>query len=144
MRYVKRLKPVQSKLLDAAAQAMENAHNPYSHYYVGAAVLADGNRIFKGCNFENAAFNDSIHAEMAAISAANTAGYRRIRAIAVISREKNGKTKVPATPCGICRQIIFESSRRSGIDVEVIMSNTDRSKIAVMRISQLLPFAFVF
>ncbi len=69
-------------------------------------------------------------------------GYREFSSVAVIARGEDSATLEPTAPCGICRQLLFEASQISGVDIEVIMSNTNRSKVMVMDISELLPMAF--
>lgn len=91
-----------ARLLRAAARARENAHAPYSQFFVGAAVLAGG-RIFAACNVENVSFPLSVCAERNAIAMAIAAGGTRIDAIAVV-----GGGGRPTPPCGGCRQVLAE------------------------------------
>ena len=65
-------------LLDAARAVQANAHVPYSHFPVGAAVRSASGRVFVGCNVENASFPEGICAEAAAIGAMVAAGEREI------------------------------------------------------------------
>jgi cytidine deaminase len=88
-------------LVEAARQARRNAYAPYSHYSVGAAVLAEDGRIFAGANVENASYGMTICAERAAVFAAISAGARRIEAVAVCSENA-------WRPCGACRQVLSE------------------------------------
>ena len=53
-----------------------NAHAPYSHFLVGAAIRTASGRIFAGSNVENVSFPEGICAEAAAIGAMVTAGER--------------------------------------------------------------------
>ena len=56
--------------LFAAAEAVRaRAYAPYSHFSVGAAILADDGRIYAGCNIENAAYPIGNCAEASAIAA---------------------------------------------------------------------------
>ena len=48
-----------AELARLAIQAREMAYTPYSHFNVGAALLAKDGRVFTGCNIENAAYTPS-------------------------------------------------------------------------------------
>jgi cytidine deaminase len=90
-------------LLDTAAAARERAYAPYSKFRVGAALLAADGRIFVGANVENAAYGSTICAERVALPAAVIQGVREFVALAVV-----GDGDGPCTPCGACRQVLFE------------------------------------
>ena len=90
------------RLLRAAARAREYAYAPYSHYPVGAAVLANG-RIYAACNVENGSFPLCVCAERNAVGIAVASGARRIDAVAVV-----GGTSRPSSPCGGWRQVLAE------------------------------------
>src|ERR1700760_2854876 len=90
------------RLLRAASRVRQNAWAPYSHFQVGAAVLAQG-RIFTGCNLENSSYPLSVCAERNAVAAAVAAGAKRIEAVAGV-----GGAARPSAPCGGCRQVLSE------------------------------------
>src|ERR1700691_1363474 len=96
---------VQAKMLRAAQKAMKNAHAPYSKFRVGAAILLSNGKIFSGCNVENASYGMTNCAERTAIfSAVSQLGPDiKIRAVAVVNDQG-----VPSSPCGACRQVIYE------------------------------------
>ncbi|MDE1874222.1 MAG: cytidine deaminase [Candidatus Micrarchaeota archaeon] len=142
MKFAKKLKWDDKLLLDAAELAMRQAYNPYSKFSVGAAVLAKDGTIFTGANVENASYGNTICAERSAILNANAAGHRDIVALAVIAGGEKPNKGAPSFSCGACRQAEFEASQVSELDIRIITSNTDRSKISVMKISELLPFGF--
>lgn len=133
----KALKDYQVRLLDAAAEAMERAYNPYSNHFVGAALLTKDGKIITGSNFENVSYGGTICAERSALVHANAVGEREFKAIAIISKVAQAQV-----PCGICRQSLFEAAQVSNTDIEVIMANSDRSKVIVWKISELLPLPF--
>ncbi len=95
------------RLFELACEAMQMSYSPYSHFKVGACILAEDGRTFKGCNFENASYGATICAERCAAGNAIINGARRFKAIAVV-----GSTAV-AWPCGICRQVLREFSDTS-------------------------------
>lgn len=134
----------EQKLLKAARKIMPKAWNPYSGFFVGAAVLANG-KVVPGANVENAAFGGSICAEAVALLAANTDDYGDCcQAIAVVARGRDSPTTKITAPCGSCRQMIHEFAQRSGVgeDFKVIMATTNFDKILIATIDQLLPLAF--
>ena len=88
-----------SDLVVKAEAVAGQAYAPYSNYPVGAAVLARDGTVVEGVNVENAAYPLGVCAERTALSAAVVAGYRPgdLEAVAIT-----------ASPCGGCRQWIFE------------------------------------
>jgi len=130
-------------ILQAALKALDNSYNPYSHFFVGSALLAFNGKIVTGTNCENAAYGSTICAERAAILSANTLGLgSSIMTIAIIGKGKDFDVEDIVAPCGACRQMLSELSQRSGIDLDVIMSNTKMTKVVIAKISELLPLAF--
>jgi cytidine deaminase len=116
----------------AARDASARAYAPYSRFHVGAAVLADDGRIFASANVENASYGLSSCAERNAIFAAVFAGARRIVAVVI-----HTPTPDPVSPCGACRQVIFEF----GSDA-VVVSGCDAVHERRWTIGELLPGAF--
>ena len=96
---------VQKKMLRSAVKAMKNAYAPYSKFRVGAAILLSNGKLFSGCNVENASYGLSNCAERTAIfSAVAELGPKiEIRAVSVVNDHG-----VPCSPCGACRQVIYE------------------------------------
>ena len=124
----------QSRLLQAAWDAVKRAYAPYSNFQVGAAVLTENGNIFSGCNIENASYGLTICAERTAIfsAVAHEGGNSiKIRALVVVN-----KHNAPCSPCGACRQVIFEF----GPDAIVIFQGEDGLKEALA--SELLPKGF--
>jgi cytidine deaminase len=120
-----------NRLIEAAAEARERAHAPYSGFTVGAAALDEEGRIHRGCNVENASYGLSVCAERHAVATVIAAGGDRIVALAVVT-----DTVPPSSPCGACRQVLVEFG-----DFPVILANPAGER-ALTTVSDLLPDAF--
>lgn len=102
--------PDYAALTEAALAARSLAYAPYSRFQVGAATLTASGRIFPGGNIENAAYPMTVCAERVALFSAYAAGEREIVALAVVT-----DTDEVASPCGACRQVLFELAPRARI-----------------------------
>ena len=120
-------------LVAAAVAAQDQAYAPYSNFRVGAALLAVDGRIFSGANVENAAYGSTICAERVAMPAAVVAGVREFVALAVV-----GDGDGPCTPCGACRQVLFEFAP----DLVVIAGGGDGAVARYRLGPELLPHGF--
>lgn len=118
-------------LIQRAVEIRRNAYAPYSHYAVGAAVLAASGEIYTGVNVENAAYPTSMCAERTAIFSAVTKGEKAFDAIAVVT--ENG-----GAPCGACRQVLSEF----GLDLVVLIADMQGRLCSENMLSELLPRAF--
>jgi cytidine deaminase len=119
-------------LLAAAFAARENAHAPFSHFRVGAALEDDSGRIHTGCNVENATYGLTLCAERVAVFKAVSEGARRFSRIAIVA-----DTDTLAPPCGACRQILWEFCG----DIEIVLGNP-RGRSETLRLRDLFPRAF--
>lgn len=90
------------RLLAMAVEMLDYSYSPYSHYPVGAALLAADGRVFTGCNIENAAFGNTMCAERTALFKAVSEGARTFRTIAIAAHG------AAPFPCGACRQSLNE------------------------------------
>lgn len=136
---------LQKQLVAAAEKAVQASYSPYSGFAVGAALMTPRGRIITGSNVENAAYGSTICAERAALVRANAMGIRVFKSIAVVARRLKGKGTVRqgvASPCGACRQMLYEVSRNAGRDIEVILPGADRKTVLLTSIEELLPLAF--
>ena len=116
------------ELVERAIEMAKMAYAPYSHFQVGAAVLADSGKVYGGANVENASYGATICAERNAIAAAVNAGERKLEAIAVT-----------ATPCGMCRQVMREFCDPKAFKV-IVAKTTDDYR--VFTLEELLPESF--
>jgi cytidine deaminase len=120
-------------LVVCASKAREAAYAPYSNYKVGAAVVAEDERVFFGCNVENASYGLSLCAERTAIASAVAAGAKRIRVVVLVT-----DAEPPGTPCGACRQWMAEF----GDDAMEVVTANGKGDVRRFTLGQLLPEAF--
>jgi len=121
-------------LIAAALRARLGAVAPHSRFLVGAALLCPDGEIVTGANVESASYGLTCCAERVALFKALTAGRRDFTAVAVVARMDGG-----ATPCGACRQLLYEYAPDATVFV------ADSRKPAVVRkftVRELLPAGF--
>ena len=121
-------------LLALAREAALHAHCPYSHFRVGAAVVAGG-KIFTGVNIEIASYGLTLCAERSALAAAISAAAGPVTQVAVacIDAPQNAPLG-ERTPCGACRQWLADLAPDAVISIE----GADRD----FSVPDLLPHAF--
>jgi cytidine deaminase len=119
-------------LIEEARRAQKLAYAPYSHFQVGAALLASSGKIYTGCNIENASYPLSICAERVAIFKAVSEGETQFLALAVVADSQS-----LSAPCGACRQVIMEFAP----ELPVALSNLEGQRI-IVKASDLLPMPF--
>jgi len=126
---------VRELLMTAARRAANCAHAPYSGVRVGAAVLTGNDRLFVGCNVENASYGLTTCAERVAIQNAVAAGEKTIAAVAVFSPDIKC-----ITPCGACRQVMAEFSSPASPGPLIIVEGKKGTE--TIPLGKLLPRAF--
>lgn len=124
----------QQKLIEVATQALSKAYAPYSKFKVGAAILTTTRKIVSGCNVENASYGLSVCAERNAIANAimeESGAKIEIIAIAIANSQN-----VPCSPCGACRQVIWEFGQQAQV---IFQGNQGWQNLTI---KELLPAGF--
>ncbi len=119
-----------SRLIEEAQTARNRAYAQYSNFHVGAAVETADGKIYTGCNIENASYSLTICAERTALFTAVAAGERHFNHLVVAT--ENG-----VSPCGACRQVIWELCGDISITIVDEAGNARETSA-----SELLPQAF--
>ena len=96
---------VVEKAFQVAIKTQKNAHVPYSNFQVGAAIKIKGqDKVFYGCNVENASYGATVCAERTAIQSSVAAlGKPEFEFLIVVTN-----TDPAIGPCGLCLQVISE------------------------------------
>lgn len=118
-------------LIKAALQAKERAYVPYSGFKVGAALLTEDDKIYLGCNIENASYTPTICAERTAVVKAISEGDHHFKAIAITGDSEW------TFPCGVCRQMLREFSK--DLTIYIVKSEDEYQEF---KLDDLLPHSF--
>ena len=97
------------ELIRLAFEAQKQAYVPYSHFAVGAALLAKNGKVYTGCNIESASYTPTQCAERTALGKAVSEGTREFSMIAVVGSKQGMRNTLVTSPCGVCRQMLYES-----------------------------------
>jgi len=122
-----------TELIDLAIETSKRAYVPYSHFPIGAVLVAKNGQIFTGVNIENASFGLTNCGERTAIFKAVSEGVTAFEELIVY-----GETEQPVSPCGACRQVMAEFFSK---DLKVTLVAKDKSTV-VMTVRELLPYSF--
>ncbi len=124
------------QLIQLAQKAKERAIAPISGFKVGAVLVTSEGKRYFGCNIENVSLSLSICAERVAFLKALSEGETKFITLALISDSKD-----IVTPCGACRQLIWEFAPNITI---VMGAGAGQGKMQTTKIADLLPQAFTF
>lgn len=136
---MKQLKQEEIKNLIRTAKAqLAYSYVPYSHFHVGAALLAKNGTIYTGCNIENAGYTPCNCAERTAFFKAVSEGIREFDAICVTGGMEGNVTEY-TTPCGVCRQVMMEFCDPEEFQIIVAI---DEEQYMIKTLGELLPLGF--
>lgn len=122
-----------TELIDLAIETSKKAYVPYSHFPIGAVLVAKNGQIFTGVNIENVSFGLTNCGERTAIFKAVSEGVTDFEELIIY-----GETERPVSPCGACRQVMAEFFSK---DLKVTLVAKDKSTV-VMTVRELLPYSF--
>ncbi len=127
------------ELLFRAKHSLEQSYSPYSNFRVAAALELVSGQVITGTNQENASYPLCLCAERVALAAAAAAYPDEAPAAMAITV---GRGHSPATPCGACRQVLFETELRYRRPIQLILQ-AETGPIWVFSSARLLlPFGF--
>lgn len=129
------------QLLAKAKEALQTAYAPYSNFSVGAALLLDDQTIVPGSNQENASFPVGLCAERAAL-AGKGVNYPDQKILAIAVSVENDKAQSAGSPCGMCRQALFEQEKKQGASIRVLLKGPANEVYEFDSAEALLPLPF--
>lgn len=130
-------------LIAKAKEISTNAYAPYSNFRVGAAILLDNGEIFTANNQENASYPEGLCAERIVLFYA-MARYpnQKIKSIAVCGNPQQFELTHFMSPCGGCRQVMYEYEYRSQSKMRILLSGISGEILLIEGAENLLPFQF--
>lgn len=133
------LPPEYQELLDCAKKALDLSYSPYSSFKVGAAILLEDGTQVPGANQENASYPLCLCAERNALAVANIQyPSQKMVAMAVVA----AKEDIFVSPCGACRQVIWENEQRNRGPITMLIQGPEGKVYRFESIGDLLPFGF--
>lgn len=137
------LQELDKRLLIKAKESLKLAYAPYSNFFVGSSILFQNGKIISGSNQENASYPLCLCAERVTLARAHSeAPNEPILAMAVTVLNPKIEIKIPATPCGACRQVICETERRLDHKIRIILQGEVGEIYVFNSAKDLLPFSF--
>ena len=127
------------ELILEAKEAREHAYTPYSHFQVGAALVAKSGKIYHGCNIENAAYGPTNCAERTAFFKAVYDGEREFERIAIAGGPEGSPADTLCAPCGVCRQVMAEFCHP---DEFLVLLENHQGERKALTLRELLPHGF--
>lgn len=122
----------EDKIIRLLKKVKQEALAIYSHFHVGAVLVAENERLISGFNIESSSYGLTICAERVALFKALSEGARQFQKIYIMADGSE-----PCPPCGACRQVLMDFAP----DIEVIMLSEDGKRKA-FPLRELLPHAF--
>ncbi len=134
-------------LFRMAADVRLKAQTPYSHFFVGVAVMSASGNIYAGCNVERASWTQTTHAEQNAIDTmVSSEGSAKLWKLALVGGMQDAKVSIPPktnvnhkltfdeipVPCGHCLQIIWENCHDDGgVELFSLCANGQIAKVTI-------------
>lgn len=127
------------ELVNRAIEMRQFSYTPYSHFNVGAALLTKTNKIYGGCNIENASYGPSNCAERTAFFKAISEGEKDFAAIAIVGGPAGQDISELCPPCGVCRQVMMEFCNPKNFYIILAKNKND---YWIYTLEELLPMGF--
>ncbi len=124
-----------STMINKAHDSLKYAYAPYSRFKVAACLSTENDNLYTGVNVENGSYGLTVCAETTALCKMISAGEQRIKSVVLLA-----ENNLLCTPCGACRQRIFEFS-----DANTLIHLCNQNSVfQSITINELMPLAFDF
>lgn len=110
------------KLKSAVKDAMKCPHPKNLEIVYAAAVITKSGNVYGSAQYFSDTYSLTLHGEQCALVHAAAHGEGEIVAMAISSNEKLEKGQY-TYPCHMCKQLLYESQRRSGVPMTIFLLN---------------------
>lgn len=125
-----------SDLRSAAIEASYNSRLIPGAIPVGAAVVGNDLKLYKGCYYPGSTGYTTVHAEHAALINAVTNGVSNVLCIAIFANSES--LTLPPIPCGSCLQALSDIAISNSIII-TLSSTATLPKWIQYRLNELIP-----
>ena len=132
------------QLLTRARNTTPQAYAPYSRFHVAAAARLKNGEIVTSTNQENASYPVGICAERTLLGTLSSL-YPNLPVDTIAITYVNhatGNSHTPASPCGLCRQSLYEYEQRVSHPIRLILAGATGKVLIIHQVRDLLPFGF--
>jgi cytidine deaminase len=126
------------ELIKAAKDALKNEYAVSNKENYSAAVLTTKGNIYSAVSYYSDTYSLTLHGEQAALAHAAAHGEWEIEAISIASNEDKNKGEF-TNPCHMCKQLLYESSRRSKREMVIILSN-NHEEVKEVQLSEMISY----
>lgn len=123
-------------IMDAATESLKNPYPKDAAQVFGSAVLTTKGNIYSSAQYFSDTFSLTLHSEQSTLAHAAAHGESEIVAIAITS--KGGNEEI-VYPCHMCKQLLYESSQRSGVPMLVIVF-TQQGKVEEIELDKMMNY----
>jgi cytidine deaminase len=109
-------------LINVAKESLKSEYALKNKGNYSAAVLTSQGNIYSGVSYYSDTYSLTLHGEQAALAHAAAHGEGEIIAIAVASQEVKSSGEF-TNPCHMCKQLLYECSKRNNLPILIILSN---------------------
>ncbi|MDP1722119.1 MAG: hypothetical protein Q8L37_02825 [Candidatus Gottesmanbacteria bacterium] len=111
-----------TKLKAALTEAMKNSYPKGAATTYAAAVLTKSGNVYAAAQYFSDTYSLTLHGEQCALVHAAAHGEGEVVTMACLSNEKLEKGQF-AYPCHMCKQLLYESQKRSGIPMTILLTH---------------------
>lgn len=125
-------------LIQAATEALKNPYPTDAAQVFASAVLTDSGNMYSSAQYFSDTYSLTLHAEQATLAHAAAHGESKIVAIAITCSDDTDELTYP---CHMCKQLLYESSRRSGIPMNIILFNK-RGRVQEIDLDEMMTYVW--